>query len=204
MKIMFRLSLVLVFSSGFSQNEIVINEKQNTLYISSGTTYRQFRFLGNWNKASQPIDFSADYGVKKKLTIGVSYSRFYRTFSFFDEKRYTPPREFHYSYHYNVFCARSSLVIFKNDFSQYDNWEINLNVLGGIAFGRLEREWSADTPVDYTNFRNDEDVRYFPGISIGIRFFPIKLLGLYSEFGYSESSYIKYGVVVRLNNNKLP
>ena len=202
----FRMMFVLfVMTSLYVQAQSDKDPIKRRLIVNAGTSLFYFRYQSEWSKGFLPVEASVDYGIHKYVSVGVGAGFQRRDFFFLDSRHYTPTRRFNYSLFYRSFTLRTSLHLsgFFNDMLNIHINENKLDIYTVYMAGVTQNErkhyfqHSAAEPVDFSGYRSSEDIAYILGITTGIRYYPVKPIGIFTEVGAGSLSMVKFGITAK-------
>lgn len=175
------------------------------LMLSIGTTVKSTRYLEGRNELYKEL--ALDYGLGNFISAGLFIGHQERHYSFISWGS-SGSKVYYYDQIFVPMGVRANLHItpFLRSHLGLDidpaKWDVYIRYYAALALNTVDDKFnrngrSPEEQINYRLYRTDEDMNYSAGLLTGVRFFPLKNLGLFFEGGYGPIGNFNFGLVGR-------
>lgn len=175
------------------------------LMLSMGTTIKSTRYLQGRNELYKEL--ALDYGLGNFISAGIFVGHQERHYSFVSLGS-SGSEVYHYDQIFVPMGIRATMHItpFLRSHLGLDmdpeKWDVYIRYYGALALNTVDDKFnrnihSPEQQINYSLYRTDEDMNYSAGLLTGVRFYPLKNLGLFFEGGYGPMGNFNFGLVGR-------
>lgn len=197
--------LTICFTAAAQQNIEKYSIKGKKM-LAVATTLKSTRYLQGNNDIYKELSF--DYGLGNFISSGLYLGHQERHYSFVSLGS-SGSHVYYYDQIFVTMGLRATMHIspfIHNHLGVNVNpekWDVYIRYYAGLAINNIDEKFNrynshlTEHQIDYSLYREDEDMNYSAGILTGIQFYPLKNLGLFFEGGYGPMGNFNLGLVAK-------
>lgn len=197
--------LTICFTASAQQNIEDYSVKGKKLF-AIGTTIKSTKYLQGNNDIYKELSF--DYGLGNFISSGLYIGHQERHYSFVSLGS-SGSKVYYYDQIFIPMGIRATMHISPFIYNHLgvninpEKWDVYIRYYAGLALNVVDEKFDRsngyfpEQHIDYSLYREDEDVNYSAGLLTGIRFYPLKNLGLFFEGGYGPMGNFNFGIVAK-------
>jgi len=197
--------LLAMYNPLLAQQELEDFSVKGKVMFSIGTTIKSNRYLQGRNDLYKEL--ALDYGLGNFISAGLFIGHQERHYSFVSRGS-SGSKVYHYDQIFVPMGVRATMHItpFLRSHLGLDmnpaKWDVYIRYYAALALNTVDDKFSRngslpEQQIDYSLYRTDEDMNYSAGLLTGVRFYPLKNLGLFFEGGYGPMGNFNFGLVGR-------